>query len=143
MARDSRKVVAIRAGKPRNLSELPQPSRPQRGSEPQWHHVKLALLIRLEARRGKENELAEFLRAGLAMAQQEPATAAWFAIRLGKSTFAIFDAFTDETGRQGHLTGPLATALKEKSRELLAKPPVVDKIDVLAAKLAGLEFVQG
>ena len=139
MAKDSRNVVAFAAVLGGNISGTPRLSRPKRWAKPQWQRIKLALLVRLEARPGKENELAEFLRAGLSLAQQEPATAAWFASRRGKSTFAIFDAFTDETSRQGHLADPLAAALKEKSRELLAKPPVIEKIDALAAKLAGFE----
>ena len=67
--------------------------------------IKVALLVRLEAKSGKEAEVEAFLRAGLALVQQEPATAVWFAIRLGPSTFGIFDAFPDDSGRQAHLAG--------------------------------------
>jgi quinol monooxygenase YgiN len=96
---------------------------------------KVALYVRLEARAGKEEEVADFLRSGLAIVEQEPATVAWFALQLGPSTFGIFDAFPDEKGRQAHLDGRVAAALMSKASELLAVPPSIEKIDVLAAKL--------
>ncbi len=65
--------------------------------------VTLALLVRLEARPGKEAEVESFLRSGLALVQEEQATIAWFGIRLGPTTFGIFDAFPDEAGREAHL----------------------------------------
>jgi len=97
--------------------------------------VTTALYVRLEAKAGKEAEVENFLRGGLAIVQQEPATTAWFAIRMGPSTFGIFDAFPDEAGRQAHLSGRVAAALMAKAPELLAKPPAIEKVDVLAAKL--------
>ena len=97
--------------------------------------VTVALFVRLEAKPGKETEVENFLRGGLAVVQEEPATTAWFAIRLGPSTFGIFDAFPDESGRQAHLAGRIAAALKAKASELFAQPPVIEKVDVLAAKL--------
>jgi len=99
--------------------------------------VKVALHVVLEAKPGKEEEVAKFLREGLTVVQAEPATTAWFAIRLGPSRFGIFDAFPDEAGRQAHLSGRVAAALKEKAGELLARPPTIEKVDVLAAKLPG------
>lgn len=97
--------------------------------------VNVALLVRLEAKPGKEAEVESFLRGGLPVVREETATTAWFAIRLGPSTFGIFDAFPDEAGRQAHLSGRVAAALMAKASELLAKPPVIEKVDVLAAKL--------
>jgi quinol monooxygenase YgiN len=99
--------------------------------------VKTALLVKLEAKPGKEAEVESFLKSGLPLAQQEPATTAWFALRLGPSTFGIFDAFPDEAGRQAHLNGPIAAALMAKASDLLAKAPVIERVDVLAAKLPG------
>jgi quinol monooxygenase YgiN len=99
--------------------------------------VKTALLVRLEAKPGKEAEVEGFLRGGLQVVRDEPATIAWFAIRLGPSTFGIFDAFPDEAGRQAHLSGRVAAALMAKASELLAEPPVIEKVEVLAAKLPG------
>jgi quinol monooxygenase YgiN len=99
--------------------------------------VKVALLVRLEAKPGKEKEVEAFLRGGLPIVDDEPATTAWFAIRLSPSTFGIFDAFPDESGRQAHLSGRVAAALMAKASELLSKPPVIEKVDVLAAKLPG------
>ena len=97
--------------------------------------VKVALLVRLEAKPGKEAEVESFLRQGLAVVQQEPATTAWFALRLGPSTFGIFDAFPDEPGRQAHLSGKVAAALMARAAELFSQPPLIEKVDVLAAKL--------
>jgi quinol monooxygenase YgiN len=96
--------------------------------------VKVALLVRLEAKPGKEADVEQFLRGGLAIVQEEPATIDWFAIRLGQSTFGIFDTFPDDAGRDAHLAGRVAAALMAKAPELLAKPPVIEKVDVLAAK---------
>jgi quinol monooxygenase YgiN len=97
--------------------------------------VTVALFVRLEAKPGREAEVESFLRGGLPLVQEEPATTAWFGIRLGPSTFGIFDAFLNDAGRQAHLSGKVAAALMAKASELLAKPPVIEKVDVLAAKL--------
>lgn len=99
--------------------------------------VTVALLVRLEAKPGKEAEVEQFLRGGLPIVDQEPATTAWFAIRIGPSTFGIFDAFPDEAGRQAHLSGRVAAALMAQAPDLLAQPPSIEQVDVLAAKLAG------
>jgi quinol monooxygenase YgiN len=99
--------------------------------------VKLALYVRLEAKPGKEQEVADFLRSGLPLVEEEPATIAWFGIQMGPSTFGIFDAFPDEAGRQAHLSGKVAAALMAKASDLLAEPPKIAKVDVLAAKLPG------
>ena len=97
--------------------------------------VKVALFVRLEAKPGKEAEVERLLLDGLPIVLEEPATIAWFGIRLGPSTFGIFDAFPDEAGRQAHLTGRVAAALMAHAAELLAQPPVIEKVDILAAKL--------
>lgn len=97
--------------------------------------VNVALFVRLEAKPGRENEVEAFLESGLSLVQQEPATTAWFGLRLGPSTFGIFDAFPDEAGRQAHLSGKVAAALMAKAGDLLAQPPAIEKVDVLAAKL--------
>ena len=95
----------------------------------------LGLFVRLEAKPGKEKDVAAFLMQGLEMANQEPATPLWFALRLGPTTFAVFDAFTDESGRQGHLTGPIAKALMAQAPELFAVPPSIEPTEVLGAKI--------
>ena len=97
--------------------------------------VTVGLFVRLEARPGKEQEVESFLRGGLALVQAEPATTSWFAIRLGPTTFGIFDVFPDDSGRQAHLAGRVAAALMAKAAELLSTPPVIERVDVLAAKL--------
>ena len=97
--------------------------------------MSLGLLVRLEAKPGKEAEVSAFITGALSLAQQEPATTTWFALRLGASTFGIFDTFPNEAGRQAHLSGPIAAALMAKASELLSVPPTIEKVDVLAAKL--------
>ena len=97
--------------------------------------VKLALYARLEAKPGKEKEAEQFLQSALPMAEEEQDTIAWFAIRMGPSTFGIFDAFNDEAGRQAHLSGKIAAALMVKAPDLFAKTPEISKVDILAAKL--------
>jgi len=94
-----------------------------------------ALFVRLEAKPEKADDVAAFLAQGLQLAQQEATTPVWFALRIGPTTFAIFDAFTDDAGRQAHLTGPIAQALMANASTLLASPPVIEQIDVLGAKL--------
>ena len=96
--------------------------------------IKNALFVRLEAKSGKEKELAQFLQAGLGLAQQEGTTPVWFALQLGPSTFGIFDAFADEAGRQAHLNGPIAKALGANAPNLLAQAPSIERIDVLGTK---------
>jgi quinol monooxygenase YgiN len=97
--------------------------------------VNVALYVRLEAKPGKETDVENFLRGGLPIVEDEPATIAWFAIRMGESTFGIFDAFPDEAGRQAHLSGRVAAALMANAPELLSQPPVIEKVDIIAAKL--------
>jgi len=99
--------------------------------------VKVALYVRLEAKPGKEKDVAQFLEAGLGMANQETTTPVWFALQLSPSVFGIFDAFDDESGRQAHLNGPIAKALMAKAGELFSKPPAIERVDVLGAKLPG------
>ena len=97
--------------------------------------ITVGLLVRLEAKPGKEAEVESFLKSGLALVEDEPETTVWFAIRMGQSTFGIFDAFPNDSGRQAHLSGRVAAALMAKASELLAKPPVIENVDVLAVKL--------
>jgi quinol monooxygenase YgiN len=97
--------------------------------------IKNALFVRLEAKPGKEKDLAQFLHSGLELARQEGTTPVWFALQLGPSTFGIFDAFTDEAGRAVHLNGPIAQALGANAPNLLAQPPSIERIDVLGTKL--------
>jgi quinol monooxygenase YgiN len=95
---------------------------------------KFALLARLEARPGKEEEVSEFIRSALALAQRETMTIRWYALQLGPSTFGIFDTFPSEEGRLAHLSGPIAQALLARSAELFAHPPEIEQVDLLAVK---------
>jgi quinol monooxygenase YgiN len=98
--------------------------------------LKLSLFVRLEAKPGKEEEVAAFLMQGLELANQEKTTPLWFALRLGPTTFGVFDAFRDEAGRQNHLNGPIRKALMAQASTLLATPPAIEHIEVLGAKLS-------
>lgn len=95
----------------------------------------LGQLVPLEAKPGKEEEVATFLSHAAQLTKDEPTTPLWFAVRFGKSTFAIFDAFHDEAGRQAHLNGPIAKALMERAPHLFAASPVIESLEVLGAKL--------
>jgi quinol monooxygenase YgiN len=97
--------------------------------------VTTGLIVRLDAKPGKETDLAAFLTGALPLVESEPQTVAWLAVRTSASSFAIVDVFPDESGRQAHLDGPVAAALTEKASELLAQAPEIERVDVLAAKL--------
>jgi quinol monooxygenase YgiN len=113
-------------GSPETVLGLTKETRPM---------TKFRLLVTLEAKPGKESEVSRFLSGALPLVEAEPDTVAWFAIQLGPSTFAIFDAFPDEKGRDAHLSGKVAKALMANASELLASPPTIEKLTVLADKL--------
>ena len=98
--------------------------------------VNVALLVRVKAKPGKEAEVEAFLSGALPLANHEAGTTVWFALKLSASEFGIFDAFADEAGRNAHLSGPIAAALMAKAADLLAEPPSIERVDILAAKLA-------
>ena len=98
--------------------------------------LKYALWVRLEAKPGKEKAVADFLNSGLQLAMQETRTPVWFALKLGPTTFGVFDAFADDAGRQAHLSGPIAQALMAKAPELLATPPTIESAEVLGSKVS-------
>ena len=96
--------------------------------------VKVGLFARLQAKPGKEAEVAKLLTSALRLAQEERETEVWYALQFGPSTFGIFDAFAGDSGREAHLNGRIAAALMDKAPELLAEPPRIEKVDLLAAK---------
>ena len=95
----------------------------------------VALLVRLEAKKGKEAEVEKFLKDGLSIVENEPGTTTWYALRLGPTTFGIFDTFPDNKGRDAHLSGEVAKVLKQRASELFSQPPTIEKCDVLAVKM--------
>ena len=97
--------------------------------------VSVGLWVKLEAKPGREADVEAFLRSGRELVDEEPETVAWFGVRLSSTTFAIFDAFPGESGRDAHLAGRVAAALMERAPELLAREPSIEKVDVLASKL--------
>jgi quinol monooxygenase YgiN len=92
----------------------------------------IGMLVRLEARPGKEADVEAFLKSAQPLALNEKGTLKWYAIKIGPRTFGIFDTFANEAGRNAHLTGDIAKALGEKAGELFAVPPQVEKVDLLA-----------
>lgn len=95
----------------------------------------VGLLVTMDAKPGMEAAVEEFLHGGLSLVEEEPATTAWFAIRLTGSTYGIFDVFPDDSGRDAHLSGRVAAALMARAPDLFVGPPKIEKVDVLAAKL--------
>ena len=96
--------------------------------------VKYAILARVEAKPGKEEAVEQFLKSALPLAQDEKDTVSWYGIKIGPSTFGIFDTFNEEAGREAHLNGKIAAALMQHANELLSKPPVIEKVELLAVK---------
>ena len=103
----------------------------------------VAAWVTVRARAGQGRAVADFLRSAAGTVAAEPATAAWFAVQLGPTSFATFAAFADDAGRQAHLGGAVATGLTNRSADLLAGPPVVDQVDVLADKVTGAGATKG
>ena len=99
--------------------------------------VRAALLVRLSAKPGKEAAVASLLQEALSFVEEEPETITWYAIRLGPSTFGIFDTFPDEGGRQAHLAGRVAVALMAQVPDLLAGAPAIERAEILFSKLPG------
>ena len=95
---------------------------------------KFALLARVEAKPGKENEVLGFLKSALPLAEGEAGTVRWYALKIGPSTFGIFDTFETEAGRQAHLNGQIAAALMANASALLAKDPVIERVELIAVK---------
>jgi quinol monooxygenase YgiN len=95
---------------------------------------KFALLGLFRTKPGKEQEFEDFLKSALPLAAAEPATNAWYAVKLGGGRFGIFDTFPDEAGRNAHLNGEIAKALFARADEFLAEPPQIDKLEILAVK---------
>jgi quinol monooxygenase YgiN len=116
------------------VDELATPPNPRKGK---WIMVTVGILATLTAKPGKEGEVAEFLASALPLAEAEPETTAWFAIKIDDSTYGIFDVFPSSDGRQAHLAGPIASALTARAGDLFSEPPSIKPIDVLAAKLPG------
>ncbi|MEZ0369916.1 MAG: hypothetical protein ACAI44_12590 [Candidatus Sericytochromatia bacterium] len=93
------------------------------------------LLVRLEAKPGKDAEVEAFLHTAVPMVRQQADTTAWFAVRFGRSEYGIFDVFPDEASRAAHLAGPVSRALMDKVGSLLTEPPRIQLLEVLADKL--------
>lgn len=97
--------------------------------------VTVGLLIRIEAKPDKVPEVEAMLKSALEHVRTETATVVWFALRLGPTTFGVFDASVDEANRQAHLDANAKTLRGPAAAELFAGSPVIEHVDVIAAKL--------
>ena len=97
----------------------------------------LAIWAYLKAKPGKEQELEAFLKSALPLAQAEPGTTTWYALKIGQGAYGIFDTFADAAARDAHLHGEIAKALFSKAEELLDGPPDIDQPEILAVKAPG------
>ena len=123
----NREMLALFAKPPEALAQA-------RGAEA-GEDAGVALFVRLEAKPGREADVEDLLRSGVSLVEEEPDTTAWYGMRLGNSTFGIFDTFADDSARQAHLAGRVARSLNDRASELLAQAPLVERVDVLACKL--------
>lgn len=98
-----------------------------------------ALFVAIEAQRGHEEEIAEFLRGALGPVQEEPETRNWYAVRFTSSQFGIFDTFPGAAGQIRHLVGKVGRALIVKSLTVLESVPDIESAELIAAK----PFIQG
>jgi quinol monooxygenase YgiN len=94
--------------------------------------VKFGLLATLEARPGKGEELAAFLKQGRALAAAEEGTVTWYAFKLSDTTYGVFDSFETEDARQAHLEGEIPRAIGQVAGELLATDPDIRPVDIVA-----------
>ena len=124
----NREMLALFAKSPEALGEA-------QGEERAGEAAGVALFVRLEAKPGREADVENLLRSGLPLVAEEPETTSWYGMRLGDSTFGIFDTFPDDSGRQAHLAGRVARELQQRGPDLFSRPPVIERIDVLACKL--------
>jgi quinol monooxygenase YgiN len=102
----------------------------------------IAIWVELEAKLGKEHEVAEFLKSAQALAEKEPGTITWYAMKLGGPRFGIFDTFADEQAREAHINGEIAKTLLSRAKDLLAKEPSIHKLDLIASKVPGAARAQ-
>jgi len=96
--------------------------------------IKVGILLKVEAKPGKEQDVADFLKSATALVEEEPETINWYGFKINESTFGVFDTFPGEDGRKAHLAGKVAEALMKHAPDLLASPPVIEFVDILASK---------
>jgi quinol monooxygenase YgiN len=104
--------------------------------------VSHGLIVRLQARHGRETQLEEFLVNAVDAVRGEPATLAWFGLRFGRGEYGIFDAFPNEAGRDAHLNGAVAAGLMGEGKQLLEGEPRIQKVGILASKLPATPVAQ-
>jgi quinol monooxygenase YgiN len=97
--------------------------------------VTVGMLIRIEAKPDNVAEVEALLKSAFEQVRDETATVVWFALRIGPTTFGVFDASVDEAGRQAHVDAN-GDALRAAA-ELFDGAPSVEYVDVIAAKLPG------
>jgi hypothetical protein len=96
--------------------------------------VTLGILALLEAKAGKGDELAAFLKAGRDLAVAEQGTVTWYAFKISDTSYGIFDTFATGDARTAHINGQIPAALAEVSADLLARAPDIQPVSLLAVK---------
>jgi protease I len=124
----NREMISLFAKSPEEIEQAAEQAEEE-------EETAVALFVRIEAKPGREADVEDFLRSGLSLVEDEPETTSWFGMRLDDNTFGIFDTFPDDSGRQAHLSGRVAQALQQQGGDLFARPPTIERADVLASKL--------
>jgi protease I len=124
----NREMIDLFAKSPEQIGQT-------RGQAEEEEETAVALFVRIEAKPGREADVEDLLRSGLSLVEDEPGTTSWFGMRLDDNTFGIFDTFPDDSGRQAHLSGRVAQALQQQGGDLFARPPTIERADVLASKM--------
>ena len=96
--------------------------------------VTLGILALLEAKAGKGDELAAFLKAGRDLAVAEEGTVTWYAFKISDTSYGIFDTFATSDARTAHINGQIPAALAEVSADLLAREPDIQPVNLVAVK---------
>jgi len=96
---------------------------------------RIGILAVLQARPGREHDLETFLKSAQPLAELETQTLRWYALKIDSAHFAIFDTFEDEAGRKAHVDGEIARQLFAVATDLLAAPPSIELVDIVARKL--------
>jgi len=96
--------------------------------------VTLGILALLEAKTGKGEQLAAFLKAGRDLAVAEEGTVTWYAFKISDTSYGIFDTFATDDARTAHINGQIPAALAQVSADLLARAPDIQPVNLVAVK---------
>ena len=95
---------------------------------------KFAIWSYMEAKPGKEQEVEEFLKFAQSSIEQESGTTTFYTLKIGSSSYATFNTFTDEVARDAHINGSVAKAVYSKAEELFTHFPTIVQTTILGVK---------